>query len=61
MKKIGSVLALLLIITIGIWFYLANKFEKVITNDFLPKIKENGYVHLSALGVNFLNNNSFIF
>lgn len=41
MKKLSSFIALLLIIIAGVWFYLANEFEKIATEDLLPKIKKN--------------------
>jgi hypothetical protein len=41
MKKIGSVIALLLIVIAGIWMYLANEFEKIANEDLLPKIQNN--------------------
>ena len=41
MKKLGSVIALLLIVIAGIWMYLANEFEKIANEDLLPKIHNN--------------------
>ena len=41
MKKLGLVIALLLISVAGVWIYLANKFEKIATEDLLPKIQNN--------------------
>ena len=41
MKKLGLVVALLLISIAGIWVYLANKFEKIANKDLLPKIQHN--------------------
>lgn len=42
MKKISIVLAILLIAIGGVWFYLANKFEKIATEEMLPKLQQDG-------------------
>jgi len=41
MKKAGTILVILLIIITGMWFYLANKFEKIVLNELLPIITDS--------------------
>lgn len=40
MKKLGSILVIVVIIAGG-WFYLANKFEQMATEELLPRIESN--------------------
>lgn len=41
MKKLGFIAAILLVIIAGVWFYLANNFEKMAKEELLPKIQDN--------------------
>ena len=44
MKKLGSIITAILLIVAGGWFYLANEFEKMVTEEIIPKIKKNDSV-----------------
>ena len=44
MKKLGSIILAILLIAAGGWFYLANEFEKMVTKEIIPKIKNNNSV-----------------
>ncbi len=41
MKKLGSIIIAILLIVVGGWFYLANEFEKMVTEEIIPKIERN--------------------
>lgn len=41
LKKLGSIIVILLVTTLGMWLYLANKFEKVVEKELLPMIMDN--------------------
>ncbi len=40
MKKLSSIIAILLFVIAGGWFYLANKFEKIVAEEILPKLQK---------------------
>jgi hypothetical protein len=44
MKKITSLIAILLLVIIGAWVYAANKFEQFATEQFLPMIKQENEI-----------------